>query len=203
MRKFVMRPVHPIARLLRDRRGIAMVEFGLTLPVLMILILIGMELTNYVVAHHRVRQIAALTADNASRLRTQMSEAYVNQLFVGVRKSGENMDFERNGRIILSSIQNNTTGNGQWIRWQRCFGQLNVTSALGPQNKGRSDRTLPTADGLTAQPGSAIMFAEVAYNYTPLFPVSMFRNDRISHKVAFIVRQRTDFSIAGTGASTC
>lgn len=187
----------------RDERGVAIVEFGLTLPVLMILILMGMELTNYVIANHRVRQIAALTADNASRVRTQMSEAYVNQLFVGARKSGDALDFEKNGRIILSSVQNNAAGTGQWIRWQRCFGQLPVSSKFGAEDKGRSDGSLPTVDGLTAQAGSAVMMAEVTYDYQPLFPTSIFGGNRIAHKVAFIVRQRNDFSIAGSGAARC
>lgn len=192
----------PIA-LRRDQRGVAIIEFALSLPVLMILILVGLELTNFVLANHRVRQIAAMTADNASRPRTQMSEAYINQLFVGVQKSGAGMQFENRGRVILSSVQNNAAANGQWIRWQRCFGQLSRVSKYGTQGKGQNDSSLPTINGLTAQAGSALMYAEVAYDYKPLIASSFLSNRRIVHETAFIVRQRTDFSISGSSPSTC
>lgn len=189
--------------IIENRRGAAMMEFALCLPVLMTLILVGLEMTNFVLANHRVRQIAAMTADNASRLRTQMSEAYINQLFVGVQKAGAGIDFQGRGRVILSSVQNNGAATGQWIRWQRCFGSLNRAPKYGTQDKGKSDNSLPTINGLSAQTGSAIMYAEAEYEYKPLIPSSYLKNRRIRHELAFIVRQRTDFSISGTGASTC
>jgi len=190
-------------RLRQDRSGASMVEFALCLPVLMSLILVGLELTNFVLANHRVRQIAAMTADNASRLRTQMSEAYVNQLFVGVQKAGAAIQFQNRGRVILSSVQNNAAANGQWIRWQRCYGNLSRAPKYGTQGKGQSDGTLPNINGLVAQPGSAIMYAEAEYEYKPLIGSSVLKNRRIRHELAFIVRQRTDFSISGTSPSTC
>ena len=181
----------------------AMVEFALSLPLLMAMILGGLELTNYVLANHRVRQIAAMTADNASRLRTTMSEAYINQLFVGVDKAGAGIDFKQNGRVVLSSVQNNADNDGQWIRWQRCFGSLAYSSKYGAQGKGKDDETLPNINGLVAQAGSALMFAEVEYQYQPLIGSSFLGSRRIHHQTAFIVRQRSDFSIAGSNASTC
>lgn len=187
----------------RDKRGMAMVEFALSLPLLMTLILVGLELTNYVLANHRVRQIAAMTADNASRLRSQMSEAYINQLFVGVQKAGAGMDFQTRGRVILSSVQNNAAADGQWIRWQRCYGSLSRASKYGTQGKGQTDTSLPTINGLVAQPGSAIMYAEAEYQYKPLILSSFLNNRRIVHETAFIVRQRTDFSISGSSPATC
>ena len=187
----------------RCTKGMALIEFGLALPVLSVFTLVGLELTNYVITHHRVRQIAAMTADNSSRLRSQMSEAYVTQLFTGVKKAGESIRFEQRGRVILSSVQNNAAGNGQWIRWQRCFGQLAQASAYGIQDKGKADTTLPAISGLTAQAGSAIMYAEVSFDYVPLIPSSIWAGKRLSHQIAFIVRQRTDFSIAGASANAC
>lgn len=193
--------------LLKDQQGISIIEFGLAMPVLAVLIVMGLDLTNLVIAHHRVRAIASMTADNASRLRTQMSEEFMNQLFVGVEKAGEPIKFKEQGRVILSSIQNNeekkTGKQGQWIRWQRCFGNVNVDSAFGKQGKGKNDDDLPTVDGLKAQAGSAIMLAEVAYDYQPLFPNGLIQAQRIQHKVAYIVRQRTDFAISGASPSSC
>ena len=187
----------------RCKDGTAMIEFGFALPVLMLLVLGGLEFANFVVAHHRVRQIAAMVADNASRPRTRMTESYINQLFVGVDKAGSAIKFKDKGRVILSSIQNNTTDDGQWIRWQRCFGQLARVSKIGVQNKGEKDTTLPNVRGLTAQPGSALMFAEATYMYHPLFRNPFTSDQEIYHEITFIVRQRTDFGISGTSPATC
>lgn len=192
-----------LSRIARATKGVALIEFGFALPVVLVFVVGGMELTNYVIVQMQINRIAAMTADNASRLRTPMSESYMNQLFTGVDKAGANINFKAHGRVIVSSVQNNAAGNGQWIRWQRCFGTLNIASKYGVQDKGKSDTSLPNINGLTAQAGSALIYAEVYYDYQPIISNSYFGSSRITHETAFIVRQRTDFSISGTGASTC
>ena len=191
----------PLGRM--ENRGVAIVEFALALPLLLLLGIGGLELTNYVIVQMKVNRIAVMAADNASRLRTQMSESYINQLFVGVDKAGADIGFKQNGRVILSSVQNNAANNGQWIRWQRCFGNLAVVSRYGVEDKGKSNSSLPNVNGLTAQAGSAFMYVEVRYNYQPLFPISFFARPQMEREAAFIVRQRTDYSIAGTSPSRC
>ncbi len=188
---------------LRCQSGVALIEFAYTLPVLLVFIVGGMELTNYVLVEMEINRIATMTADNASRLQTPMTESYMNQLFEGVQKAGSNIDFQDNGRVIISSVQNNTAGTGQWICWQRCYGSLTVASKYGVQGKGQNDATLPSIGGLTAQPGSAFMYAEVYFNYHPIIPNSWFSHPQVTYEAAYVVRQRTDFSISGTGASTC
>ena len=190
-------------RRLRCERGASLIEFALALPVLLIFITGGMELTNYVLVQMELNRIASMTADNASRLRTPMTESYVNQLFTGVQKAGADINFQTHGRVILTSVQNNAAGNGQWIRWQRCYGNLAVSSKYGAQGKGQNDTSLPTFNGLQAQSGSALMYAEVYYDYQPIVPNSGFNPGRITQEAAYVVRQRTDFSISGANASTC
>lgn len=195
--------LHRGRRALCDRSGVALIEFALSLPVLVTLIFVGVEVANYAIALQRISQIATMTADNASRLRTQMTEGYVNQLFTGVDKAGAAINFKQHGRVILSSIQNNSAGNGQWIRWQRCFGDYNIASHYGTEGKGQSDQSLLSVRTLTAQPGSAIMFAEVRFQYQSLVPMSFLNGRIITYESAFIVRQRTDFGISGTMTASC
>jgi hypothetical protein len=188
-------------------RGAALIEFAMSLPVLLVFVVGGMELTNYVLVQMEINRIAAMTADNASRLRTQMTESYMNQLFTGVDKAGANIDFKTHGRVILSSVQDNGqkkgSKQGQWIRWQRCFGDLNVDSKYGKEGTGKNKADLPDINGLQAQPGSALMFAEVYYDYQPIIPNSGFQPGRISQEAAYVVRQRTDFDISGGQPSKC
>lgn len=136
-----------VASLGRDRRGLAMIEFAITAPVMLLLGLGGVEMGNYVMANLRVAQIAMAVADNAARVRTSIDEADITELMVGALKMGEPISFGTNGRIILSDLEQrtNTSGSGgkgavtadnpqgyrQWIRWQRCAGALAKTSSYG------------------------------------------------------------------------
>lgn len=139
----VMPPI--IGSAIRDERGIALIEFAIVTPVLLLLGLGGLELTNYVGANLRISQITMTVADNAGRVRTSIDEADINELMIGAKKIGEPINFAANGRIILSDLEQrtNTTGgattvttanpNGyrQWIRWQRCAGAFAATSSYG------------------------------------------------------------------------
>lgn len=134
-------------RIAQDNRGIALIEFAIITPVMLLLGLGGLELANYVSANLRLSQIAMTVADNAGRVRTTIDEADINELMVGAKKMGDPIGFSANGRIILSDLEQRTTTTGtggtgtitpanpngyrQWIRWQRCAGALAVTSTYG------------------------------------------------------------------------
>lgn len=134
-----------LRRVVRDRRGVALIEFAMVMPVLLLLGLGGLELANYVSANLRLSQITMTVADNAGRVRTSIDEADINELMIGAKKIGEPINFAANGRIILSDLEQRTDTTGgattitttnpngyrQWIRWQRCAGALAVTSSYG------------------------------------------------------------------------
>ncbi len=133
--------------LARARRGVAMIEFAIAAPVILLLGVGGVELGNYVMANLRMSQIAMAVADNAGRVRTSIDEADITELMIGAMKMGEPLSLAGHGRIILSDLEQRTTVTGpdgkgpvssdnpngyrQWIRWQRCAGALAVTSTLG------------------------------------------------------------------------
>ena len=97
--------------------------------------LLGLETANYAMANLRVSNIAMLTADNAARVRDSIDEGDIIELFTGAKMSGSNINFAQNGRIILTDLEQTSTGGKQWVRWQRCDGALNYAatpSALRP-----------------------------------------------------------------------
>jgi hypothetical protein len=135
-----------IARLWACRKGNALIEMGLGLPLVLMLGLGGLETCRYVLASLRINQIAYAVADNAGRVRHALDETDVNEIMIGAKLMG-GTDFATNGRIILSDLEQrtNTSGSGgtgaitaanpngyrQWIRWQRCAGGLSKTSTYG------------------------------------------------------------------------
>lgn len=191
------------ASLRRDVRGTAVIEFALVVPVLLIVGLGGLELANFGIANLRVSQIAMTTADNAGRVRNQISEADINELMTGAKFIGRGIQFADNGRIILSDLEPNgqpDTGGkkGFKIGWQRCAGKLGVVSAYGAEGKGATDASLK--DGLGPDPtkkvvpaaDTALMYVEVTYNYQPLVAGRWLSETTIKAERAFNVRQRTD-----------
>lgn len=184
-----------LVRLSQDNSGLALVEFALSLPIILMMGLGGVELAHMALTTERVNQIAMMTADNAARVRDSIDEVDVNEIMTGAKYVGNSINFAQNGRIILSSIQNNPPGTGQWVRWQRCTGAKNVTSSYAlTEGKGQKDTSLPavgpTGNQITAAGGTIVMFVEVTYDYQPIVPVNYFGSRTIQVTQAFNVRQR-------------
>lgn len=190
----------------RSNSGVALMEFAFALPVLLLLLLGGVEIANFVLTHMRVSQIAMTVADNAGRVRTGIDESQIYEVFSGADVAGESINFEDNGRIVLSSLQPNgkTGGNaGQMINWQRCHGDLSVNPSYGRQNAGRNDATLATGMGragnrIIAADNTAVMFVEVTYLYRPIFTDTVLGPTQIRYESAFNVRERTNQNITNT-----
>ncbi|MDE1467683.1 TadE/TadG family type IV pilus assembly protein [Aurantiacibacter sp. D1-12] len=186
-------------RIWRDEGGVAFVEFAFVAPILLLLILGGLELANYALAHMRVNQIAMTVADNAGRVNTGIDEANVQEVFAGAGVIGAPLDFEEHGRIVLSSLQHNGRNGrneGQMINWQRCWGELDRDPAYGVEGDGRNDNSLedgmgPDGKRIISAEGTAVMVAEVYYTYQPLIDTGyMVINETIAHESAFNVRGR-------------
>jgi hypothetical protein len=200
-----------VRRLFGDTRGTALIEFALTLPVLLLMGLGGLETAEYGIACLRVSQIAMTTADNAGRVRNQITEADVNELLTGAKFVGKSIDFAENGRIILSSLEANgqtqaSGKKGYMIRWQRCSGKMAAVSAYGVEGKGANDATLkgmgpdPTKLLVPAD-GTAVMYVEVVYTYQPVVASRWINEQTIRAERAFNVRQRTDQVLKAGGVA--
>lgn len=200
-----------LRRLARSQRGMAMTEFAFALPIFVTLLFGGLEIINLVMAHMRVSQIAITVADNAGRVRQGIDEADIYEVFAGADLVGGKTDFKPNGRVVISSLEPNgqTGGNaGQMINWQRCYGSLTVSPRYGLQDKGRYNADLvngmgPSTSRIKAGDGTAVMFVEVSYRYTPRILPSIVTNGvNLRYESAFNVRERTNQNITNTQSLT-
>ena len=215
---------HDLAlRFYRDRAGLALIEFAISAPLVLLVGCYGVELANLAVVHMRVSQIALNLADNASRVGAysnlttqQLREVDLNDILQAARYQGEGLSLIGNGRITLSSLENVAqsydTEPVQRIHWQRCIG-LQSGAGFDGQFKGK----VPTTAGSTAEvtdkgydlplgisdngstpiiaPGGAgVMYVEINYRTKPLFG-TWFTPPRTLHYIAsFVVRDRRDYS---------
>ena len=206
-----------LSRLRDDTSAVALVEFAFSLPLLMVFMSSGLELVNYVIAVKRIGEISVMVADNASRMGAQsantnkpISEAEINDVFIGADLQGSGLNLSANSRIILSSLQQNATG-GQTIKWQRCFGTLAHASSYGVQGDGASNNSFPgmgpASNRVTASAGTAVMVVEVTYRYRRLVPIIQLPLRDITETTAFNVRDSRDltqvYNTEGVTVSTC
>lgn len=191
-------------RLAHDSGAVVMIEMAFCIPLLVIVGFAGIELANLTMSHTRVSQIGLSAADNASRIAfgsnlslPRVREIDINEVFTGVEEQARGMNFRTNGRVILSSLERNADG-GQWIHWQRCYGDLDIDSAYGPQGTGATGTGFPgmgeTGREVTAAAGTAVMFVEIFYDYQPMVGAEWFGTPRIRSTAAFNIREGRDLS---------
>jgi Flp pilus assembly protein TadG len=188
-----------------DTRGVAMVEMAFTLPTIMLIGLGGLEIANLTLANTQMSQIALSAADNAARIASgsnlaspQVREIDINEVFTGAQLQSGDLNLQANGRIILSSLEVNADG-GQWIRWQRCYGNRpSSPSSYGTAGTGATGTAFagmgPTGRKVTAVAGNGVMFVEIVYTYRPLFFTLWLGNQTIRSTAAFSVREARDYS---------
>lgn len=195
--------------ILSDRSGLAMIEFAMVTPVVLVMGLAGTEMANLAVTNLRISQATMHIADNASRIgdrdalaAQRIFEGDINDIFIGVNiQAGSQIDLFENGRVIVSSLEANSDG-GQWIHWQRCMGKKNVASIYGAEGTGDTgtdfDGMGKSGEELQAQSGEAIMYVEIVYDYQPLIDNGITReflpDAPIRSEAAFHVRGTRDLS---------
>ncbi len=208
-----------LAFLRDDTSGLALSEFAYTMPIVLSLGMMGTETANYAVTHMQISQVAMQVADNASRVgetevlsSRRVFESDINDVFIGAYKLGGGLEILDNGRVILSSLQQNAD-DGQWIAWQRCKGMASYVSSFGVEGDGDTGTSFPgmgeAGREITASPGTAVMFVEVIYDYEGLTPFNDFiTGDTIRYTAAFNIRDDRDLTqlhqdTPAVTASTC
>lgn len=211
--------VRKLGRLIDDRSGLAMIEFALSAPVILSIAMMGVEIAMMATTNMKVSELAVSVADNASRLgqtdnsgvSPSVTEADIDTVMFGALRQGETIDFETNGRIILTSLERDTATGKQFIHWQRCRGELDRESNYGNDTtdnglNGDPIAGLGASGQIRAKANSAVMFVEVYYEYDGLFASFVTPDVVFSQEAAFIIRDDRDLApgVTGTGgASHC
>lgn len=200
-------------RIGRDRSAIAVVEFAATLPFLMVTFISATELTNFTIVRMRVGQVALQVADNASRMgrvsltgNPQVTETDINDLLTGADIQARNLNLYSRGRVIVSSLEptaNPNTAGTFKIRWQRCRGLKSSVSSWGVQGAVNLNGMGPTGQVVTTPDDTGVMFAEIFYDYQPLFASGLVPHTTIHEFASMIVRDSRDYNgpTSGTGAN--
>lgn len=153
------RLAHTQRRLARDTSGLALLEFALSMPLVLMIGLYGIETANQALINLKISQIALNLADNASRVGLingstsveQLREIDMNDVLQAARNQGDSIDLTTRGRITVSSLEN--VGGVQRIHWQRCLG---VKSGVGYDSTYGISSTATNSDTGTYDPNAGV-----------------------------------------------
>jgi hypothetical protein len=213
----------------RGTGGSVVIEFAVGFPVLLAMGMYGIDTANLALTNLRLNQVALNLADNASRVglistlqKQQMRVVDVEDIFRAAELQGQALKLKENGRIILSSLERDTSGV-QRIHWQRCFGDK--TGATYESHYGKvknTDGDQEATSSTTANVGQAastgmgdtgakvnaptndsgVMFVEINYRYTPLFGW-LYSSADLRYVASFIIRDKREFAqLYGSTTST-
>ena len=174
-----MRVPHFVQKLARDRSGLALVEFGLALPLFLGFVLSGIEMANYVMANNRTQRLTTMAADlvaqsGAGAIGT--SEAQIYDLFSALDLTAQPFDLRNHGRIVITAVKGTDTNADNVVEsrilWQRFDGKYVVSPEVGCIQS-TSLATLP--GNRTLALNELLFHVQVTYRYQPVFSSAPFR----------------------------
>lgn len=144
------------------RDGVAFLEFGLAFPLLLILLLGGVEVARYVQAAQKVDKLTHTIVDLVAQAPT-ISVPDMNQIMIAAQHVMTPLPFDEDGVIIVSCVGYNDL-NQLVIKWQyKGGGSLIRDSKIGTVN---ATPTLP--DGFTVENRDNVIIAETYYYFEPI-----------------------------------
>jgi hypothetical protein len=162
-RRMTERP-RPGARL-RDyaRKGVAAVEFALSMPIWVTLLLGAADGCYCLMVNEKTDRIAYSVTDIVTQYQV-ITKANLNDILLASSQLMTPFAFGANGLVIVTSVYQPATG-APIIEWQYSGGgTLAKTSAIGI-----TGGTASLPNGLTLNANDNVIISEVYYNFTPMF----------------------------------
>ena len=175
-----------------NTRGGVMVEFAFAMPLLITLLLGGVELGRYVLLHQKLDRTAMTVSDLVARV-TSVTPSDLDTVLNAADLVMSPFDFGDKGVVIISSVKQKTPSGQPKVIWQRKgAGTLNQSSELGHTD---TDAVLP--NNALVSTTQAIVVGETYYTYTPWF-ITMIPSTTIRHVAYFRPRLSNEVT-----CSTC
>ena len=152
-------------RLGGDSSGAVLAEFALAFPLLVTLIVGGVEIGRFVLLEQKMESVAVETADLVAEINTaSVTTAELDDIFTAVDHIAAPFTMDTSGKVIVTQV-GKTNGGPITINWQRAGGGGGSgTSQIGAPG---AAPTLPA--GFTIRDGESVIISEAFYNFTPMF----------------------------------
>ena len=152
------------ARLFSDQRGVAYLEFGLMLPILLLVTMGMIELSRFILINQKLDKVANTVTDLVTQT-DGATRADLDKFFNAAQNMTSPYPFPARGYIVVSSVKRFTGVTNPVVQWQYGGGgTTSKTSLVGTTNQ---DATLP--NGFTLQDDEQVIITEVFYRFDPMF----------------------------------
>jgi Flp pilus assembly protein TadG len=141
--------------------GNVAVEFALTLPVLMLLMLGSAEMARFVILHQKVDRVAVTISDLVARAET-IKESELEDIFEAAGFVAKPFDLPSLGIVIVSAITNGDGSGAKVARQRTGGGSASHTSQIGTQGGAAT-----LAADFEVREGETAIIAEVFYDFAP------------------------------------
>lgn len=156
-----------LRRFIRENGGLAAIEFAFILPVMVIMFLGTVEVSNYVTAARRVAAIASTGADLAAQ-DASLSNADMNDIFGALTTIMDPLA-PAVAKIRITSVVADANGTTYRVAWSDARNDV-------PRTVGSVVSAADFPAGLLAAYQGAIM-CEVTYGYDPMFATFLTRTE--------------------------
>ena len=167
-------PFTSLLSYMRSRSGLAYLEFAVTLPFLLALMLGAVEVTRYVLITQKVEKTSMTISDLVAQS-TTIKTSDLDNIFLAGPQVMEPYSFNKNGYIIVTSVTQTgaeTPANQPIVQWQYAGGGSMVeTTHIGAAG---AKAVLPA--GFTLNDKDNIIITEVFYQFTPLLNTMIYKN---------------------------
>ncbi|RED53449.1 TadE/TadG family type IV pilus assembly protein [Aestuariispira insulae] len=151
-----------LRHLLKSREGIVSVEFAMAMPILLGLMLTGLEMTRYVFLHQKLERVSTSISDLVAREEI-ITEAKVTDIFEITEQLMAPFDHSVNIQVIVTSLNRNT-GAAATVSWQRNWGVGSHESRFGKEGEAAA---IPT--NFDVREGENVIATEVFHEFVPTF----------------------------------
>jgi Flp pilus assembly protein TadG len=154
-----------------SQAGAAFVEFALSLPVLLVLLMGVVEITRYILIVQKVEKAAMIVSDVSAQGST-ISTTDLNNIVTAASQVMQPYGFGANGFVIVSSVTQTGTysaANPPKVNWQYTSSGANG-SWTQPSQIGTPGlaATLPLPAGTTLNDKDNVIVTEIFYNFQPI-----------------------------------
>jgi Flp pilus assembly protein TadG len=162
----------------KDDRGSVLLELAFALPLMMLIIFGGVEMTRFLLNAQKINRVAMSTADLVSQSR-EVSEADISNMFIASQAVMGDDSIADRGIVIISSITK-TGSQSPVVSWQRASGG----SHAGQSQIGTQGGTAILPSDVVLQAGDSVIVVEVYYTHKPMLFDSVVGEQDI-YQIAF------------------
>lgn len=163
----------------RAQRAVAAIEMAMMMPMLVTLLLGGVDVSRYIILHQKTERIAYSIADIVAQSQS-VSKHDLDDVLAAAAAIMEPFPFTAYGRVIISSVYRAADGSTQKTVWRyEGGGTLDRKSIIGNVN---ATATLPSNLILNTKDNAIV--TEVYFKFEPFFPGAEVLVDGDIYKVA-------------------